>query len=229
MKKVGRVVALVAIFGVIFAALVSSSVKPADVAGKIWTEAMTLGDAETATKHYIVYTDLMCPYCNYYAKLVAENETEAKEYFAENKILYEIRVTDMLYEGSGVEYSRPAAEAAYCAAREGKFFEFYHEYLTRIFEDYYEKGVGSSKTAPAIADLSRDYFSGIAKKAGVEGEFEKCYEGREAVEEVAEKTVKASAVAQGLPYFYFGKFSTGGFDPGWEFDVVKSLWDQGLK
>lgn len=229
MKRIGRIVVVAAIFGVIFAAIIMSGVKPVEVEGKIWTEGMVLGDVETATRHYIVYTDLMCPYCNFYENVITSDEEEFLKYLADNKIAYEVRVTDMLYESSGVKMSRPAAEAAYCAAREGKFFDFYHEFLERIFKDYYAKGIGNSKTASPISDMTRDYFKEIGEDAGLSEKFVSCYENEETLSEVQEKTIKASAVASGMPTFVFGKFTTGGFDPSWDWEVVKSMLDEGLK
>ncbi|MBR2587166.1 thioredoxin domain-containing protein [Candidatus Saccharibacteria bacterium] len=228
MKRAGRIVALVLVFGAVFFAIVFSSVKPAEVAGKVWTESMVVGDPETAVRHYVVYTDLMCPYCNYYAKVIMDNDSEFRDYLSRNKIAYEVRVTDMLYESSGVELSRPAAEAAYCAGREGKFFEFYHGFLVAIFEDYYEKGIGNSKTAAPIKDIENAYFEEIAEEVGVSAEFKTCLENEETVAEVQEKTRKAATVAQGLPYFVFGKMQTGGFDPSWGWSVVRSMFDSGL-
>ena len=135
----------------------------------------------------------------------------------------------MLYESSGMEYSRPAAEAAYCAGREGKFWEYYHAAVKHIFADYYDKGVGYSKTAPMITDMTREYWLTIGKEVEIGGEFEKCYTENEAASEVQEKTLKASVTAAGLPYFVFGKFATGGFDPSWEWGTVKAMLDSGLK
>ena len=229
MKKIARIVGVVVVFGLILLAIITSNIKSADVSAKVWTEAMTLGDPVTATRHYVVYTDLMCPYCNYYAREIQENDAEFRQYLADNKIAYEVRVTDMLYESSGVEFSRPAAEGAYCAAREGKFWDYYHNALDHIFKDYYEKGVGYSKTAPMISDMTRDYWKGIGTEIGLGDDFVLCFDTRDAVSEVQENTLRASSVAAGLPYFVFGKFSTGGFDPSWDWATVKSMLDQGLK
>jgi len=228
MNRVVRIGVIVGIFVLIFAALITSSVKSPDVSGAIWNENMTLGDPLTATRHYIVYTDLMCPYCNYYAKLVQENEEELESYLAEHKIAYEVRVTDMLYEGSGVELSRPAAEGAYCAAREGRFWEFYHAAVSELFSKYYEKGIGNSKTAPMIDDMTRDFWYEVGKSVGLGETFKSCYKNSEAVAEIRANTAKASNSAVGLPSFAFEKFTTSGFDPTWDWGVVKQMYDAGL-
>ena len=74
MKKLVSVIVLVAVFILIFAAIITSNVKPVDVSGELWNEVMVMGDPETAVRHYIVYTDLMCPYCNYYGRVIWEND-----------------------------------------------------------------------------------------------------------------------------------------------------------
>ena len=228
MKRTARIVILIAIIALIFVAIFTSTTKTVDISTTIWNTSMTLGDAETATRHYIVYTDLMCPYCNYYARQTLSYEDELKDYLAQHKILYEVRVTDMLYEGSGIELSRPAAEAAYCAAREDKFWDFYHEAISSLFKDYYDKGIGSSKTAPKIEDMTRDYWADIGERVGLGEDFQNCYDGREAVSEIAENTYKASSLTNGLPYFDFNNFSTGGFDPSWDFATITEMYDAGL-
>ena len=229
MKKLASILALVAVFALIFVAIVTSNVNQVDVSGEIWNQAMTMGDPETAVRHYIVYTDLMCPYCNYYGRMIWENNDEFQQYIADNKIAYEVRVTDMLYEGSGVEMSRPAAEGAYCAAREDRFWDYYHAALDHIFEDYYWKGIGYSKTAPMITDMDRDYWYNIGKEIGLGDTFKTCFKESLATTELQENTFKASVNIDGLPSFAFGKFTTSGYDPSWEWDTVKAMLNQGLK
>lgn len=228
MKRILRIIVLIVVVGAILTAIIFSSIKHENISETIWNKEMTLGEVETATRHYIVYTDLMCPYCNYYAKQIKDNDAEFREFLADHKILYEVRVTDMLYEGSGVDLSRPAAEGAYCAAREGKFWDYYHLALDSLFTDYYSRGIGSSKTAPKISDMTRDYWLNLGEKIGLGDTFKTCYESRDVVSEVAENTRKSASTASGLPYFVFGRFSTGGFDPTWEWDEVKAMLSAGL-
>ena len=229
MKKIARIAALVAVFALIFVAIVSSNVNQVDVNGSIWNQTMTMGDPETAIRHYVVYTDLMCPYCNYYGRMIWNHDEEFQQYLNYNKIAYEVRVTDMLYESSGVEMSRPAAEGAYCAARENRFWDYYHAALEHIFADYYDKGFGYSKTAPMITDMTRDYWYNIGKEIGLGDTFKTCFKESLAVSEVQDNTYRASEFANGLPSFTFGKFSTSGYDPSWEWNTVKSMLNQGLK
>ena len=164
MKKLPRILAIVLIGGILLAAMITSTTKKTPLSEKIWNEGMTLGSLE-AKNYFIIYTDLMCPYCNLYAQEVYHNEEEFEKYLEENDVLYEVRVTDMLYESNDLKFSRVSAEGAYCANREGKFWDYYHAALTALEEDYYNRGIGNSKTAPRIEDMTRDYWKNIAKKA----------------------------------------------------------------
>lgn len=229
MQKAIRICALIAVFGLILFAIITSTVKPVEIEGNIWTEAMTLGDASTATRHYIVYTDLMCPYCNYYAKVIADNDEAFQAYLAEHHILYEVRMTDMLYESSGIELSLPAGEAAYCAAREGKFWEFYHLALSSLFTDYYARGIGSSKTAPKIMDLDDSYWLAMGKQLDLGESFTSCFSNHDTYAELRDNTYRAATTASGLPYFVFGKYATGGFDSDWGWTEVQTMLNAGLR
>lgn len=229
MQKAVRIIVLVAVFGLIFAALIFSSVKPANVTEKIWNANMVLGDPVTATRHYVIYTDLMCPYCNYYAKTVADNDEKLKAYLEEHHIAYEVRMTDMLYESSGVELSLPAGEAAYCAAREGRFFDFYHLALESLFDDYYARGIGNSKTAPKIDDITDDYWLAMGDQLGLGESFANCFKNGETYQELRENTYRAAVNTTGLPYFAFGKYVTGGFDSTWGWNEVETMLNAGLR
>lgn len=229
MKKIGRVLILTLICGIIVVAIITSTTKTTPISEKIWYDGMTMGDTN-AKNYFVVYTDLMCPYCNLYANEVYKNEKEFEQYLADNSILYEVRVTDMLYEGNGVEESRPAAEGAYCANREGKFWDYYHATLEAIEKDYYSRGIGDSKTSPKITDITREYWKKIAHSVGLGESFDTCYDNKETVAEISERTYKAStALESGLPTFAFNKFVSGGYDPTWDFDTIKEMYDAGLK
>ena len=227
MKKLTRILILVLIGGLLVFAMITSTTKKTPLSEKVWSEGMTLGNMD-AKNYFIVYTDLMCPYCNLYAQEVYHNESEFEKYLEENDILYEVRVTDMLYESNGIEHSRTSAEAAYCANREGKFWDFYHAALVALEEDYYKRGIGNSKTAPKIEDMTRDYWLNLGKKVDLGDSFETCFTNHEVISEVEEKTTKAASVSYGLPTFKFNDYETSGFDPTWDFDTIKEMFAAGL-
>ncbi len=227
--KIIRTIGVVLVIGALLGLIIinaSSKPKPQE---KAWTAAMTKGDPE-ANLHYVMYTDIMCPYCDVFSRLVMDNKIEFAKFLAENKVLFEIRVTDFLYEfGSKSEASRLSAEGAYCAAREDNFWPYYETALTSLWEDYHSHGVGVSKTAPKIEGATLEYWQKIGQKAGLGKKFAKCLAQHDALGEVIEKTEKAATLAGGgLPYFQFGKYTTGGFDPSWDWSYVKQYLNAGL-
>ena len=228
MKKLTRIIILSLIGGLLVFAMITNTTRKTPRSETVWNEGMTLGSMD-AKNYFIVYTDLMCPYCNLYAQEVYRNEDEFEKYLADNDILYEVRVTDMLYESNGIEYSKTSAEAAYCADRDGKFWDFYHAALTAIENDYYSRGIGNSKTAPKISDMTEEYWLNIGREVGLSDSFETCLKNGESLEEVSEKTGKASDNAVGLPSYKFNSYETSGFDPTWDFELIKQMYDAGLK
>lgn len=229
-KASGRIIRTVAIIAVVFAFIalvfISLTSRPAP-ADQAWTVAMTTGP-EDASGHYIMYTDIMCPYCDVFSREIMNHWDEFQDYLAEHKILFEIRMTDMLYEGNGSETSRAAGEAAYCAARDNTFWVFYHGALSALWDDYHSKGIGSSKSAPAITDMPDDYWLKIGQKAGLGESFANCLNNHEALDDLDHNTRRASQVAAGLPSFQFNKFTTSGFSDTWDWTYVKMMLDAGL-
>ncbi|MBQ3410048.1 thioredoxin domain-containing protein [Candidatus Saccharibacteria bacterium] len=229
--KIIRILAIVALSG-FFLALIIFSMSNKPPAGEgVWDEGTTIGSPE-AKKHYIQYTDVMCPYCDVYSRLVMEHQDEFEQFIAEHDILYELRVTDFLYEFGAHQtiYSRQSAEAVYCARDEGKFWEYYHAALTALWNDYHSKGIGDSKTSPEITDITDEYWLNIGREIGLSSEFESCYTDHRELEHVIANTGKAyKLVDGGLPYFNFDKKPLGGFDQRWGWDYVLKYLEAGLK
>ena len=163
MQKAIRVIAIIAVVGLLLSLIIYNATKPVDYTP--WNEAMTLGDKETAKHHFIMYTDIFCPYCDKFSDAVQANmEDFNKHYIEDENVYFEIRMTDMNYKSGHSNNSKPGGEAAYCAADQGKFWEFYHEALSTLYEDFHSKGIGVDKTAPKIRDLENEYFYGIAER-----------------------------------------------------------------
>lgn len=221
-----RIIAICVVV-VAFIALLFASTAKQTTADKIWNREMTVGSLE-AKNYYIMYTDLMCPYCDVFSREILAHWDEFTDYLEENDILFEIRLTDALYEGGGSTYSRDAAEAAYCAKREDKFWDFYHGALTSLWDDYHSKGIGSSKGATPISGLPNDYWTEIGHEAGLGETFDDCVAGRETADEVAENTRRAMQTADGMPSFKFNQFVTSGFSDEWDWTYVKRYLDAGL-
>ena len=225
--QIGRTIGIIAVIVLLFAVVFAGITSKPSAREQVWNEATTVGNLDSPN-HYIMYTDLICPYCDVFSRAVLENWDEFMAYLDEHNILFEIRLTDMLYESSDIEYSRQSAEAAYCAMRENKFWDYYHNAISSLWDDYHSKGIGSSKTATPIKDLPEDYWIEIGTEVGLGEDFENCVLNHETVDEIEANTLRASQSATGLPSFKFNRFTTSGFGENWGWDYVKMYLDSGL-
>lgn len=231
-KKIFRIGGIIAVTALIFL-VIATSIKPPSAAGSIWDTRTTVGDINN-TKHYVMYTDIMCPYCDVFSRAVMDNEEEFKrDYIDGKKIVFEVRITDMLYESNGerASSSRNSAEGAYCATEQDKFWDYYHAAIKSLWDDYHSKGIGSSKNAPAITGMGREYWEKVATKVdGLDqSAWRSCYNSHEQLEKIKANTEKASAQTNGgLPFFKFDKYTTSGFSDGWGWDYAKKILDAGL-
>lgn len=222
-----RSVAIVSVTIALFAIIIANSSTRQSPADQVWDESTTVGNLD-ASNYYVMYTDLICPYCDVFSRVVMENWDKFTAYLDEHDILFEVRLTDYLYEASGSEYSRAAAEGAYCAMREDKFWDYYHGALTALWDDYHSKGIGDSKTSPSIKNLPSDYWLNIGHAAGLGDEFDNCVKNHETVSEIENNTRRALQVANGMPTFKFNDFTTYGFSDSWGWDYVEMYLDAGL-
>ena len=233
MKKGIRIGILVVLVGIFVVLLVSSANSKPKNEEKVWDANTTIGDMN-AKNYYVFYTDLACPYCDVWSRLTIENKDDFKDYLDKNHILYEVRVTEFLYENSDhrPEMSRWSAKGVYCAAKQNKFWEYYEAGIKSLWEDYHSKGIGSAKGSPAISGMTETYWTeNVAKKAGVNAdEFKSCYNSEDTLVQVKKNTEKAyKAVQSGLPYFVFNTWTQSGFDPSWDYNYVKQYLSAGLK
>ena len=233
MKKGIRIGVLLLLVGVFMTLLVMNTNSKPKNEDKVWDVAATIGDMD-AKNYYVFYTDLACPYCDVWSRLTIANKDDFRDYLEKNKILYEVRVTEFLYENSShrPEMSRWSAKGAYCAAKQDKFWDYYESGIMSLWEDYHSKGIGDSKDSPMITDMTEKYWTEtVAKKAGVANDdFKSCYESDETLEAVKKNTEKAAKVVEsGLPYFAFNSWVQSGFDPSWDYNYVKQYLAAGLK
>ncbi|MDO4978622.1 MAG: thioredoxin domain-containing protein [Candidatus Saccharibacteria bacterium] len=235
--KVGTILRIVAVavVAVFIGALIifnAGSTKPSD---EIWDTKATLGNVESSN-HFVMYTDIMCPYCDYFSRALMDDWDEAKKFIEENNIVFEVRMTDFLWEYNGVsKYSTAGAEATICAKNEDRFWDYYHAALKALNDDYHSKGMGNSHDSAPITDMPDDYWVKIGKGIGLGGTFEDCVNNHAALKEVQDNTKKTAKALEknnisGLPFFHFGNFKTSGYDTswGWE-DGAKKYFEAGLK
>lgn len=226
-SSVWRIVAIVAVAVAFIGLIMVSNSQRQTAADKVWQSEMTVGP-EDANKLYVMYTDLVCPYCDVFSRAVHEHWDEFLAFLDEHKILFEIRLTDALYLGNGYEMSRDSAEAAYCAARENKFWDYYHGAVQALWDDYHSKGIGSNKTATPITNLPADYWQKVGHRAGLGTTFDECVKNHATATDVVDATNKASSVAQGMPTFVFNKFTTSGFSDTWGWEEARAMLEAGL-
>ena len=227
MKKFLRIFGVVAIVVVIFAAImISINNKPSN-AEMVWDKQMTVGNPD-AKNYFIIYSDLVCPYCVAFENAIVEHEEDFQKYIEENDILVEIRLSDFLYEygETNPEHSRHSAVATYCAKKEGKFWDYYNKAVTSVWNDYF-KSAGKSGFSK-MSKLGKDYWIDIGKSVGLGDEFETCVKNDETLAEVKANAAKSAKLVQGMPYFKFNKFTSSGFDLGWGYDYVLQYFQAGL-
>ncbi len=233
MQKPIRVTAIVLLGAFLVYAIASSSTNKPIYAP--WNDAMTIGNKKTAEHHFVMYTDIFCPYCDKFSNAVTANQEKFEEEYIRGKnVLFEIRMTDVNYNSGHSNNSKPAAEGAYCAANQGKFWEYYHTILAKLYEEYHSKGIGVSRDSEHIPDLPMDYFYNIGEEAGLDSEsFRSCLDNHETEKIVTQNTNKAgSIIGGGVPFFQFDKYTASGFAGNWDTDLdwqtAKTMLNAGL-
>jgi len=224
MEKV-KVVLAVAAVGFVMALVIYNATNPPVIETRAWNTAMAKGDPETG-KHFIMYTDVFCPYCDKFSNSLHANSADFAENYIDNgKVYYEMRVTHMNYLSGHSENSEVGGESIYCAAKQDKFWGYYKAILDKLYEDYHSRGIGVSKTAEKIPKLENSYYYEAGETADLDGEvFATCLENRETLNELKAATSKAQQIIpSGVPYFVFGSYKASGFDGNWD---TENDWKQ---
>lgn len=232
----GRLVRFSVIFIIVVLFLsiaLTSAPKNQDLNG-IRDERTILGDKK-AKNHYIMMTDIMCPYCDVFSRLAMENQEKFDKYLKDHDIVFEVRVTDFLYENNMDKrgFSRMGAEAIACATDQNRFWDYYHQAIRRLWQDYHSKGIGSSKNAPAIKDLTSAYWESIASDVKLDNSFNSCLSEHKMLETVKQNTADATTLMLrhnlgGMPSFKFNNFTSSGFDTNWDYSYVERYLAAGL-
>lgn len=228
MKKTLSVLGIAVVIVIIVAAIIASmNTKPSN-AEKVWDEQMTIGNLD-AKNYFIIYSDLVCPYCLAFENAIVENEENFKQYIKENDILIEVRLSDFLYEygESRPPHSRYSAIATYCAKDEGKFWEYYDEAVTTVWNDYFKSSGKSGFTE--LNKQKSDYWTKIGEKVGLGEEFKTCIKEEKPLKEIKENAAKSSKLINGMPYYKFNKFTSSGFDLAGDWQDVLMFFQAGLE
>lgn len=229
MKKFLRIFGIVVVVVAIIAAIVVSmnNNKPSN-AERIWDEQMTVGNLE-AKNYFIIYSDLVCPYCIAFENAIVENEDSFKEYIAKNDILVEVRLSDFLYEYGEANpvNSRYSAVATYCAKKEGRFWDYYDKAVSHVWNDFF-KDLGKSAVSK-MSRIDQRYWKDIGKLIGLDESFTDCVDNEETLDEIKANAAKSSKLINGMPYFKFNNFTSSGFDLSWGYDYVLKYFEAGLE
>ena len=228
MKKALRIIGVVAVIVVLFAAIIASMNNKPSNSEKVWDTAMITGNPD-AKNYFIIYSDIVCPYCVAFENAIIENEEEFQQYIKDHDILVEVRISDFLYEYGEANpiSSRHSALATYCAKNEGKFWDYYNLALTTVWNDYFKT---SGKNAfNEMAKLGKAYWIDIGKKVGLGEEFAKCVENEDPLEEIKTNAAKTAKLVSGLPSFKFNNYSPPGFSMDGTWEDVKAYFKAGLE
>lgn len=228
MKRVLRIIGVVAVVGVLLAAIIISMTSKPSNAERVWDSDMTVGNME-AKNYFIIYSDIACPYCIAFENAIIEHEEEFQEYIEKNDILIEVRLSDFLFEygESKSPESRYGAEGAYCAKKEGKFWEYYNLAVTKVWKEYFKD---AGKTAFSdFNKLGKDYWIKIGEKVGLSDSFRDCVNNDETLEDIMANASKTLKLANGMPYFKLNNYTSSGFDLSWGWEYVLMYFEAGLK
>ncbi len=133
-----------------------------------------MGDPN-ASVQIIEYSDFQCPYCALFVRKTEQQIIDS--YIKTGKVHFEYRSFGGF---AGLESVR-AAEAAYCAGDQGKFWNF-HDFL---FEN--QKGENSG-------NFSDDRLTGFAKQLGLDmNQFDNCFKNNLYLDQVTQDGKDAAA------------------------------------
>lgn len=226
--KIARIVGIITIVGVIIAAMVVSFNQKTPNSEKIWDKDTTMGNID-AENYFIIYSDIVCPYCVAFENAIIENEEDFKNYIEKNDILIEVRLSDFLYEYGQTNpiSSRYSAEAVYCAKKEGRFWDYYNHVIPTVWNNYFK--VSGKNSFAELNAKKKDFWISIGKEVGFGDDFEKCVKEDQTLDEIIATAAKTAKNIDGMPYFKFNKYIFSGFSLDQGYDHVKMHLNSGLK
>ena len=228
MKKIASIIGVIVVIILIIAAIIASTTSKPSNAEMVWDEQMTIGNLE-AKNYFIIYSDLVCPYCLAFENAIIEHEDDFQKYIEQNDILVEVRLSDFLYEygESNPEHSRCSAIATYCAKDEGRFWDYYNAAVSTVWDDFFSGAGKSGFTSLNKQDAS--YWTKIGEKIGLGDEFKSCIANETPLKEIQENAAKSAKLTNGMPYFKFNKFTSSGFDLAGDWQDVLMYFQAGLE
>lgn len=138
------------------------------------------------------YSDFLCPSCSQVSLGIMPRIV--KEYVDTGKAYFEFRPLAFIASGS-----QTAAEGAFCAADQNKFWQYHDTAYNAVWTEYFSKGVDPSM----VLLYSVDGVKTIGKVSGVEQDsFNSCMDNHDKRQEVIDftKTSQENGIT-GTPYF----------------------------
>jgi protein-disulfide isomerase len=141
------IIAVAIIAVIVISKLPKGVVVPTDTVAKPMEKGLNMGDPNASIK-VVEFADFQCPYCQLYWEQI--EPTIIQKYISTNMIYY--TYSPMAFVG---QESIDAAEAAYCANDQGKFWE-YRDYLF------------ANHTGENVSDFTQEKLLTFAKKLNLD-------------------------------------------------------------
>ncbi len=183
---------------------------------KVQDKRLARGD-DTAPVKIVEYADVLCPYCAKANDKVIPQI--ASNYIVPKKAHYEMRLIAMTSPDS-----QRAGEGAYCAAEQGKFWDYMNTAYRQTWDNYYSLDKG-----PEDVDIfSQGNIYGFAKGLGLNmWEWQQCMDtGKYKETLIANKNKMSELEAYGTPHFVINGSNYNGAPP---FAAFKAVIDVELR
>lgn len=170
-----------------------------DVADK----RLSIGESK-APLAIVEYADMLCPYC---AKVNEEVFPQLRTDFIDaGKARYEIRLVATIAPDS-----QRAAEGAYCAAEQNKFWDYIDLGYKETWQNYYSQ----NKTPRDVPIFSNTMIDRFADRAGLDiTTWRGCLDSGKYAKTIAQNQAKMNELnVSGTPYFIFNGQSYSGAPP----------------
>jgi protein-disulfide isomerase len=177
---------------------------------KIEDKRLSKGNDNAPVK-IVEYADILCPYC---AKANEEIIPQIQSnYIDRGQAHYEVRLVAMISPDSQL-----AAEGAYCAAEQNKFWD----YLDTAYRDTWRNYYSQDKTPQDVTLFSKTNIYGFASRVGLDGiQWQQCMDGGKYAETITQNQQKMSEIkAYGTPHFIINGNNYNGAPPFSSFKAV---------
>lgn len=171
---------------------------------------LTKGD-ESAPVKIVEYADILCPYC---AKANEEIIPQIQSnYIDKNQAHYEVRLVAMISPDS-----ERAAEGAYCAAEQNKFWD----YLDTAYKDTWDNYYSQNKKPQDVELFTESNIFSFASRVGLDTlSWQQCMESGKYGKTITENQEKMSEIkAYGTPHFIINSNNYNGAPPYASFKAV---------